>query len=391
MAEGHQRATAMEGSGDAEATTITPDDLAAALYCALVRPVAEGGAERAASLVRAASAAALRTPSRWEERVWSPSADGRRRYVGRGGAVAAAADALYATLALTPIHVLAAHSHTSGGDGALWQALHTTDVAALCSISAGRWPDGTGARWLPLHLAAAQNSNVEAVQLLLDRGGAQQLDAQSSNGSIPLHYAAEQNSNVEVVRLLLERGGAEQLAARTDDGRTPLHLAAQQNSNVEVVRLLLERGGAQQLDAQSSTDCTPLHYAACSNSNVEVVRLLLERGEAEQLDAQGDQGFTPLHYAAQQNSNVEVVRLLLGRGCSRSSTSHWGDTPLSLALRAPTYRIEALQLLVEAGAALDYDIRRLPASLHAAASSVSVSSVLLSYFADNVTALGAAY
>ena len=134
----------------------------------------------------------------------------------------------------------------------------------------------------------------------------------------------------------------------------------------------------------------PLHLAALQNSNVEVVRLLLERGGAEQLAAQDQDGRIPLHLAAEQNSNVEVARLLLGRGSPRSSTDRYGRTPLDRALRASADRAETLQLLVEAGAALDGAVQRLPPSLQAAARSVSVSSVLLSYFADNVTPLGAA-
>ena len=176
----------------------------------------------------------------------------------------------------------------------------------------------------------------------------------------------------------------------TDANWLPLHVAAWQNRHVDAVQLLLDSGEALQLQAQDSNGSIALHWASEQNSNVEVVRLLLDRGGAEQLAAQNKHGCIALHYAAQHNSNVEVVRLLLGRGCPRSSTDRRGASPLDLALRASTNRTEKLQLLIEAGAALDGVMRRLPPSLQATARSVSVSSVLLSYFADNVTALGAA-
>ena len=45
-----------------------------------------------------------------------------------------------------------------------------------------------------------------------------------------------------MVRLLLEIGGAEQLQVKDQSGNLPMHCAAQKNSSVDVVRLLLGRG-----------------------------------------------------------------------------------------------------------------------------------------------------
>ena len=60
--------------------------------------------------------------------------------------------------------------------------------------------------------------------------------------AVPMHYAAQENSSVDVVRLLLEIGGAEQLQVKAQDGNLPMHCAAAMNSSVDVLRLLLGRG-----------------------------------------------------------------------------------------------------------------------------------------------------
>ena len=40
-------------------------------------------------------------------------------------------------------------------------------------------------------------------------------------GRLAMHLAAQQNSSVDVVRLLLETGGAEQLQVKGQNGRLP--------------------------------------------------------------------------------------------------------------------------------------------------------------------------
>ena len=80
------------------------------------------------------------------------------------------------------------------------------------------------------------------VRLVLEIGGAEQLQVKNQYGSLPMHLAAEENSSVDVVRLLLEIGGAEQLQVKDRNGNLPIELAAKENSSVDVVRLLLGRG-----------------------------------------------------------------------------------------------------------------------------------------------------
>ena len=78
---------------------------------------------------------------------------------------------------------------------------------------------------------------------------------------------------------------------------------------------------------------------------------------------------------------MEVVRLLLGLGSPRTSTS---ISAVSYAIERE--REDIARLLIEAGCRLSPDLR-LPQQLHEVA---SVSSVLSSYFADNLSPLAAA-
>eukprot|EP01050_Picozoa_sp_SAG11_P019671 SAG11_NODE_3174_length_2633_cov_4.697316_4_plen_129_part_00 len=65
--------------------------------------------------------------------------------------------------------------------------------------------------------------------------GVAQLQSRDSYGLLPIHVAALHSPSVAVVRLLLERGGAAQLEARDDDGATAAILARQSTSR-EVAR-----------------------------------------------------------------------------------------------------------------------------------------------------------
>ena len=233
---------------------------------------------------------------------------------------------------------------------------------------------------LPIHWVVVKNT-VEVVQFLLEVGGSEQLQVKDSDDDLPIHVAASLNSSVEVVRFLLEVGGVEQLQVKDSRGQLPIHLASLKNSSVEVVRFLLEVGGAEQLQATNSDGQLPIHLAASMNSSVQVVRLLLEVGGAEQLQVKDSNGRLPIHLASLKNSSMEVVRLLLGLGSPRTSTS---ISAVSYAIERE--REDIARLLIEAGCRLSPDLR-LPQQLHEVA---SVSSVLLSYFADNLSPLAAA-
>jgi uncharacterized protein len=67
------------------------------------------------------------------------------------------------------------------------------------------------------------------------------VNARQEGGYTPLHAAA-QNGDVELIDLLLDRGA--RLDARTDDGRTPADLAEAANHPMLAKRLRVGEGGA---------------------------------------------------------------------------------------------------------------------------------------------------
>lgn len=67
--------------------------------------------------------------------------------------------------------------------------------------------------------AAAENTSADVVRVLLEAGGAEQLQVKGQCGSVPMHLAAAQNASADVVWMLLEAGGVEQLHATDQRGR----------------------------------------------------------------------------------------------------------------------------------------------------------------------------
>ena len=174
-------------------------------------------------------------------------------------------DAAYATRGLTAVHVLARYC----SDVALVQTVIARTPHAL-SERAGFYRNGKAAQGLPMHLAAAQNSSVDVVRLLLESGGAEQLQVKDQGGLLPMHLAAGKNSSVDVVRLLLESGGAEQLQVKDQHGDVPLHLAAFESSSVDVVRLLLGRGSPRFASAR--------YDSSLGRNRSDIAELLIKAG-----------------------------------------------------------------------------------------------------------------
>eukprot|EP01052_Picozoa_sp_SAG31_P045221 SAG31_NODE_8175_length_1502_cov_4.948681_1_plen_192_part_00 len=181
-------------SGDVDGESMARDDLAKHLYPVLwVEDVAA-----ATRCIAKASDDKVLVRSVWRQQDMPPWSLGEE-------------DA-YVTSGLTALHVLARDCH----DVALVRRAVARAPQAL-SERAGITPESEQAAWnprsiclrgsLPMHLAALSNSSVDVVRLLLEIGGAEQLQVKNEKGALPMHLAAEQNSSVDVVRLLLEIGG----------------------------------------------------------------------------------------------------------------------------------------------------------------------------------------
>jgi ankyrin repeat protein len=404
-----------------------PDgDLPARLYHLLTGTAALDHMEEVTRLVTQALPAQLRAPSEWSGRQQEGG-----QYMSEGVPVECAAWASYATRGLSAIHVLAKHCT----DVAVLRAAVSTVGTGILTQAGGFYDNGSPANNTPMHCAATTNQNVEVLLLLVELGGVQQLQIQDAYGWIAVHYAAYGNRNLEVLRALVELGGVEQLQAPDEDGNTPMlaaarvnrnpemlralvelggvqqlqvvdddgllpiHAAAEANPNGEVFRTLVELGGMQQLQARDDDGAIAMHLAALHNQNVEVLRVLVELGGVEQMQARTDNGATPLHLASRRERskrNVEMARFLLGRGCDRNperrrhEVGGADNTPLACAMNHNGDDLRVATMLVEAGADTTCLDPLFVARLHHVIPRVSVSTVLSSYFADNVTPLGGA-
>jgi ankyrin repeat protein len=87
----------------------------------------------------------------------------------------------------------------------------------------------------PLHLAAANNPNVEITKFLVSQGA--NLKAGNNWRKTPWDDAVKFCYKAEVVEYLISQGC--DVKARGGNGMTPLHVAAQANSNVGIVESLI--------------------------------------------------------------------------------------------------------------------------------------------------------
>ena len=174
-------------------------------------------------------------------------------------------------------------------------------------------------------------------------------------------------------------------------GLTAVHVLARDCSDVVLVQKVIARA-PQALSERAGIgadgkplQALPMHLAAGKNSSVDVVRLLLEIGGAEQLQVKDRHGCLPMHWAARENSSVDVVRLLLGRGSPRFAT------PVQVRAIVGRNRDDIAELLLMAGLEIpEASIRGLPQRLRETMARMSVSSVLSSYFDDNISPFDAA-
>ena len=206
-------------------------------------------------------------------------------------------------------------------------------IAAGASLSARELWGNT-----PLH-EAAWYGNKEVARALLGAGA--QAQRPNRRGSTPLHRAACKN-RVDCMQLLLDAGA--QPNARDKEDETPLHEAARYRS-AEAAQLLLAHGA--EVDARNKHGMTPLHAAIITES-IECVSVLLAAGAA--IDSRTHAGDTPLHTAAQHCCPASM-RMLMDMGVDIHAQNAEGATPLLYATFAHiSWRVDCLQMLVEAGA-----------------------------------------
>jgi ankyrin repeat protein len=196
-------------------------------------------------------------------------------------------------------------------------------------------------------LYAAGNGDVETIRLLIDRGA-------NTNGlSADLLVAAASSGSVDLFRYLVdERKMSHEV--RGKDGRSLLMIAAAQN-RLPLVRHLVEERAAN-VSTASAADEMALNFSAMTKSSdakdvaVAPLAFLLRVGSGDY-----DSVLRPIELVpgardsalslAAAAGHVEVMRYLMAHGATNDDS-----VPSALAAAAREARLDAVQLLIEAGA-----------------------------------------
>ena len=191
-------------------------------------------------------------------------------------------------------------------------------------------------------IMASERGYLEIVQALLGREGTD-VNKGGLGGSTALEGAASRG-HIEVARALLQAGANARKS--NDRGQTPLHWASEEG-HIEIVRALLEAGAGEDVRKRDEYGYSPI-YNACEGKHFEVFRALVEAGgDVNKLDSGG---YTALHDASRWGLTEGVRYLCVERGAdvNKSTTGGDGHTPLTLASNYG--HVEAVRVLLEAGA-----------------------------------------
>jgi len=249
---------------------------------------------------------------------------------------------------------------------ALVAAVRTQPAGAVAELvkhdpDAIRARDAAGSTLL--HHAAAFGS-IDTMKLLLDAGA--DVNAANRRRSTPLHWSLHDDAKV---RLLLERGAA--VNAKQVEGRTPLYIAASMAQGEALVQLLLEHGADPAI--ATANGMTPL-IAAAARGDVRAMTLLSDH-KAE-VNAKNGAGETALMFAA-ANGSPAAVKFLLDRGADAAVASKRGETALGNAGTAGV--ADSVRMLLDHGA--DVNSRNIrgysPLMLAASSDAVPVDAVKL--------------
>jgi ankyrin repeat protein len=192
--------------------------------------------------------------------------------------------------------------------GILAYAIENSDVEKVriliekgAEISTVTWgEEGVNA----LHVASVYAKKTELLDVIL-AAGQFEINGSNVNGMTALHYASHAN-NMTTARYLLEKGADP--AIGDNKGFTPLHLAAKHSYNTDILALLLTREKKIEINKVNESGLTAL-YVAVATSNVTAARFLLEKGANP--NVADPNGYIPLHVAAKYAKDMDIVELLL--------------------------------------------------------------------------------
>ncbi|KAL3201811.1 hypothetical protein MRX96_042827 [Rhipicephalus microplus] len=214
-------------------------------------------------------------------------------------------------------------------------------------------------------MVASLVQDPDAMSELLQHGADPTLHSYTGQNCLDSLPASLVHLRDDVQQLLTQTGnGGLDINCTNAEGSTPLVLVCRDLATFQelaagnvlrsydplgVIRVLLDHGILIHRDVnhQDRQGRTALHYAShtCCEHTAPVISLLLQN-EAK-VDIKDKHGFSPLHFASQAGS-VDAIQLLLDAGADPNATGLGGIAPLHLAASAG--KIAAVRLLLERGA-----------------------------------------
>ena len=193
----------------------------------------------------------------------------------------------------------------------------------------------------PAFFIAAENGNLELVQLMVESG----IDIDKccmypyewENECMGALFFAAQHEHVDVVMYLLEQGANPNI---THPNEMPPLFAAVCVNNLDLVKLLLEHGADPLV---SDNECVPIMCYPIDRDNLEMCRLLIQYWP-DQVDQD--------HYLlsrATKRGNIDIVRLLLDAGANIDhvcSVFFENQSPLKNAIKY-NHQVMTLFLLLQ--------------------------------------------
>jgi hypothetical protein len=148
-------------------------------------------------------------------------------------------------------------------------------------------------------------------------------------------------------------------------------VAAVGRREVDAVKMLLKKG--VHVDAKDTFGRTALLMAA-EKRTLPIIEILLAVGA--DINARDNNGATPLHHAA---NNPRLVRVFLAAGAHVNARDGSGQTPLWIATRSPGESLEAVKLLISAGAEVDIKNRYSESIFYTAMMNSNIRNTLLQH------------
>lgn len=203
--------------------------------------------------------------------------------------------------------------------------------------------DETRLAWTPLYIAA-MNEHLDCMNFLLDHDA----DVNETDDSgVSIFSSAASRGKLQSLKLLLQRG-----AKIHENNNFILNEAARmaaQNGRTECLRFLIGLGANVNF-ADKKQKMMPLHHAAKSGK-VECIELLI--ANKADVNATDYIGKTPLHLAA-EFSQIEAMEALLKHGAKVNSDKVYVNSALVKVLEHDNVNMQALKLLVDHGAQINY-------------------------------------